>query len=158
MRGQNIIGTVFGKLSVVNKSHIDNHGNTFFLCNCVCGETKTVRRDHLIRGKIGSCGCLVSGAKPGDLVGNGIVVVKTCDKKNMDSKFFWTFRCFCGNEFKSIPDRIKKYRTTSCGCFQQGMANAKSKNKILGLTVFKSGDNALYYGRRFAHGQEERAA
>lgn len=44
----------FGRLTVVNA----DLKVSYFIVKCVCGNTKSVRRDHLLTGKTLSCGCL----------------------------------------------------------------------------------------------------
>ena len=49
-------GDRFGRLVVV--SPIGKlKGHSYFTCLCDCGTTKRVRKDHLVHGKISSCGC-----------------------------------------------------------------------------------------------------
>lgn len=52
-----IKGRKFGKLTVIDLAYIKNH-KTFWLCNCDCGNTKVIRKDHLLSGETRSCGCL----------------------------------------------------------------------------------------------------
>lgn len=52
-----IVGCRFGRLKVVEFSYKKNH-HSYYLCQCECGEMKTIRRDALTRGKVKSCGCL----------------------------------------------------------------------------------------------------
>lgn len=48
----------FGRLVVVDRSHKGKRGEIFWLCQCDCGNTKTVRANQLTRGITKSCGCL----------------------------------------------------------------------------------------------------
>lgn len=48
-----ITGQRFTRLVVVRRA-----AKRYWLCRCDCGKTKAVRKDHLIRGKTLSCGCL----------------------------------------------------------------------------------------------------
>lgn len=54
---KNLIGKKFGRLSVIG---IDDRGTrkTYWVCQCDCGNIKTVRSDSLQSGAIKSCGCL----------------------------------------------------------------------------------------------------
>lgn len=50
-------GEVFGRLTV-SELDINNPNNgTYWICICKCGNTKSVRTDHLRTGKTVSCGC-----------------------------------------------------------------------------------------------------
>lgn len=54
---ENIVGEKFGKLTVV--AFDKKQGNmSKWICKCDCGNTKSVRIDHLKNGEIKSCGCL----------------------------------------------------------------------------------------------------
>jgi len=52
-----LIGQVFGKLTVISLDHKKDN-RRFLLCKCECGNTKVVREDKLKSGHIKSCGCL----------------------------------------------------------------------------------------------------
>ena len=54
-----ITGHVFGKLTVIKYFGSRNH-STYWLCNCECGNQRTVKYGHLTGNQIVSCGC----AKP----------------------------------------------------------------------------------------------
>jgi len=49
-----IIGKKYGRLTV-----IEEISPRYCLCECECGNEKTVRRDHLLSGATKSCGCLL---------------------------------------------------------------------------------------------------
>lgn len=57
-----IIQGVYGKLTVIKEvdKFIQPSGQTqrAYLCICGCGETKIVRKSHLIHGRVRSCGCI----------------------------------------------------------------------------------------------------
>lgn len=53
---ENLIGRVFGKLTVVSKEP-SSEGGTRWGCACECGVRKTVRRTRLVTGTVRSCGC-----------------------------------------------------------------------------------------------------
>ena len=54
---KDITGRKFGKLTVLKLQTLKNH-RTYWLCQCKCGNTKVVRKDHLLSGVTQSCGCL----------------------------------------------------------------------------------------------------
>lgn len=62
----NIAGQRFGRLTVLNFSRVIN-GNSWFLCQCECGNTVESKGSDLKTGATQSCGCLckerVSAAK-----------------------------------------------------------------------------------------------
>lgn len=56
-----LIGTVFGRLTVVglsSQSTRGNRGRPMWSCKCECGRTKIINGRNLIRGLTLSCGCL----------------------------------------------------------------------------------------------------
>lgn len=64
LRGQNSrlwhkidrTGLKFGLLTVREFSHSEDK-NSYWLCDCACGATKTVKWRYLSEGKVTSCGC-----------------------------------------------------------------------------------------------------
>jgi hypothetical protein len=55
-----LIGKVYGRLIVLEPDlKKSNKKRKYFICECVCKNTKSVLRDCLIAGKTKSCGCLV---------------------------------------------------------------------------------------------------
>lgn len=52
-----LIGKRFERLKVVKFYKKDEH-HVYWVCKCDCGKEKVVRNQHLISGKIRSCGCL----------------------------------------------------------------------------------------------------
>lgn len=52
-----LIGRKFGRLLVIAQDCIKNQ-RVFWLCQCDCGNEKSVNGSHLMNGAIKSCGCL----------------------------------------------------------------------------------------------------
>ena len=50
-------GKVYNDLTVISFHHFDKKRNSYWLCKCSCGKEKIVRRNHLLSGEVGSCGC-----------------------------------------------------------------------------------------------------
>lgn len=53
-----ISGLKSGKLTVLKLSHVKN-GNSYWSCQCDCGEQAVIRGTSLKSGRVKSCGCLV---------------------------------------------------------------------------------------------------
>lgn len=54
------IGTRFGRLVTTGSSQSIKKGkwaHLYYPCKCDCGETRLTRKDHLLQGKVVSCGC-----------------------------------------------------------------------------------------------------
>ena len=58
-----IAGRVFGKLTVIQYAGKDRLNNTQWVCRCLCGNTKIIRRMSLVCGDTKSCGCLINQQK-----------------------------------------------------------------------------------------------
>jgi len=56
---EDLVGQKFGKLIVLSFDKILNK-KTYWLCNCDCGKSTSVRSDQLKSGVTKSCGCLLS--------------------------------------------------------------------------------------------------
>lgn len=54
---KNIKNKKYGRLIVIEKSYVKN-GQSYWLCQCDCGNTRIVPIDSLTSGKCKSCGCL----------------------------------------------------------------------------------------------------
>lgn len=50
-------GKEFGRLKVIERSHLGKHGEIYWLCICRCGSYKKVRAYNLTSGLTKSCGC-----------------------------------------------------------------------------------------------------
>ena len=53
-----LVGKVFGRLTVIKKHDKDKHGRILWLCKCECGNECIVATGVLTSGKAKSCGCL----------------------------------------------------------------------------------------------------
>lgn len=54
---ENIIGKRFGRLTVIDFVRVDEHRNSYWLCECDCGTRTIVTRGGLTSGNTTSCGC-----------------------------------------------------------------------------------------------------
>jgi hypothetical protein len=52
-----LVGRIFGRLRVIAFDHMDKNSNSYWLCECECGNQSIVRRGHLLSGDTVSCGC-----------------------------------------------------------------------------------------------------
>ena len=56
-RKDDLLGRRFGRLIVRRYDHVGNHGRTYYVCECDCGNESIVSRAHLLNGHVTSCGC-----------------------------------------------------------------------------------------------------
>lgn len=54
-----LVGKIFGRLTVVEKASSGKYGHVRWKCVCACGAEKTVTSSNLLRGSIKSCGCYI---------------------------------------------------------------------------------------------------
>ena len=54
----NLIGQVFGRLTVIKRVENSNDGHARWECQCECGNIVTVSSNVLKKGNTKSCGCL----------------------------------------------------------------------------------------------------
>lgn len=57
-RVKNLIGKVYGRLTVCRFFGQNKHGGALWICDCSCGKEWTVSSFQLVRGYSRSCGCL----------------------------------------------------------------------------------------------------
>ena len=85
-----LIGQRFGRLVVVSKCSMDElKGYAMWNCRCDCGNECKVRSQHLRRGSVKSCGCLLYKPKDGAsafcMYNDGVV----CKEKDKCSTCGW---------------------------------------------------------------------
>lgn len=54
------IGQTYNMLTIIKKDISKGTKNKYYFCNCSCGNTKSIRFNHLKNGAIKSCGCSTS--------------------------------------------------------------------------------------------------
>lgn len=55
---RDIIGQVFGRLTVIDFGRVESSNGAYWRCKCTCGNTTTVKAWDLQDGNTRSCGCL----------------------------------------------------------------------------------------------------
>lgn len=55
---KNLLGQVFGRLTVISRSNNDKWNNAKWLCRCECGNEKIISGQLLRNGEARSCGCI----------------------------------------------------------------------------------------------------
>ena len=58
MGAKNLLGTKFGRLTVIERNGSTKQGNAIWICKCECGNELSVNSSYLITGTTRSCGCL----------------------------------------------------------------------------------------------------
>ena len=153
----NMIGRRFGRLTVLrldedvtqkNKNHAKS-----YICQCDCGNVKTIRRANLLSGSSTSCGCFLrdfnkdnNSKKVKDLIGQRFGKLTVTKKKENDPNdpikthrkdVWWYADCDCGTKDVIVRGTyLRAGRVKSCGCYN---AEASHNKNMIDLTGQKYG-------------------
>lgn len=139
----NYLGKTYGYLTVISlnneykKEHNIKSKNSYYKCQCKCGNYTTVRINALTSGEIKSCGCLKKEQEKKNLV-HGITLIDLTGKKfgllkvikrdtNIEDSNDprWLCQCECGT-IKSIRGScLRSESTISCGCLHMSAGEYK---------------------------------
>lgn len=111
-------GHKYGRLTVARiDAERTQSGRIYWLCNCECGNEKSVLATNLQSGHTVSCGCAAAGKPMIDRTGQrfGRLTVLTIDRERTKPGFiYWLCQCDCGKTTSVISGGLRK--TISCGC------------------------------------------
>lgn len=130
MNKLDLTGNIFGRLTVLGDVRKrTKNGKVLWHCLCECGTVTFVRGDHLLNGKISSCGCLNEEKKHErfkDLSNTETDNFKIIDRAySKNQRVYWNCICKnCGNHVELQSNQIDRY--SSCGCKQ----NRSSKERM----------------------------
>jgi hypothetical protein len=119
---EDLVGKVFNRLTVLEKSSETCATGSMWKCKCECGKVVAVSRNHLVTEHTQSCGCyqkdqtsLANSGKieTGTRFGR-LTVVKEAYKRNLLT--FWECKCDCGNISYVPTGHLNSGHTKSCGC------------------------------------------
>lgn len=119
MKGKNLAGKRFGKLTVPEPTKQRVRNAVVWRCRCDCGNEILVESRCLKPGVIYSCGCEKSpfdGVK--DLTGlrfGKLSVIGKSGNKAKDGNPLWLCQCDCGNTIETTKRRLITGNTRSCG-------------------------------------------
>lgn len=127
-----LTGNRYSRLLVLHKDNErKTNSGSYWICECNCGNIKSVKSSSLRRGEIQSCGCLFTEAirRTGqahldDLTGKrfGLLTVIERDQekeKSYNNVVYWKCLCDCGNVISVRANNLRRKdenRTISCGC------------------------------------------
>ena len=148
-----LIGRVFNRLTVLEKSDKICATGSMWVCQCKCGNIITVSRNHLVTGHTNSCGCfrkdqtsLANSAKiPTGTHFGKLTVIKEAYKKNLQT--YWECKCECGNVVYVPTAKLNSGHTQSCGCLSsQGELKISTifNEKGIDFTTQQSFDSCRY--------------
>lgn len=150
-----LIGQIFGRLTVIQEDNTRSGGHVKWLCKCNCGNPNliSVSGAHLRNNHTQSCGCLQKekAAKTmkeqiqplrvekqqNNLVGKkfGLLTVIRYAGINKNNKKLWECKCDCGNiKIVSGSDLITQH-TSSCGCLKNSLGELKIKEILINHNI-----------------------
>lgn len=121
-------------------------GNSEWLCECDCGNTKIVYGGHLESGHTKSCGC--TRPPRTKLYGKTFGYLTVIDWAGNGK---WLCRCKCGNEILVQTDNLRNGNTQSCGCYQKQRTSETSFQSLIGQTFGKLTVVERVENNRFGH-------
>lgn len=161
-----LTGQRFGRLTVLQKDNkrITKSGS-YWICQCDCGNIKSIKSSSLRRGEIQSCGCLrnerTKQAKEqlglvDDLIGQRfglLTVIGKSSKRSAGGSVYWICKCDCENIKEIQSNNLKRKdenRTISCGCKHRSLGEIQiseilNKNNVLYKSQYNFQDFAKYH-------------
>lgn len=148
------VGKTYNYLTIISRNDEYKKLNNikskagYYLCQCKCGNYKTVRITALTSGEVKSCGCLkkqlektqlVHGFNLYNLIGQQFGNLKVIQKSNViKDQAYWICQCQCGNKVTVRSSSLRNGHTTSCGCKKMSknekqIASILHKNNIIFL-------------------------
>lgn len=143
-RGQEVPGTKYGKLTIVEQSQQRIRNRITWTCLCECGRFVDVAGTDLRTGRKTHCGQCELHSNAIDETGNiygRLTVIDIAQKQSQKSRNLrWRCLCECGEYTEVASNDLRQGKTTSCGCFsrecrgQQSLIDERG-NKYGKLTV-----------------------
>lgn len=134
---KDITGAQFGKLTV-----LEYQGNSLWLCECECGNTKLARKTDLELGKVKSCGkCINTTGKLKDIKGKRFNEWYVLE---YDGNSKWKCQCSCG-AIKSVTGYdLRNNKSKSCGHNENKPDNDISGKTFNEWSVIRYKGNGYY--------------
>ena len=128
-----ITGQKFGRLTVLHRDENKPKGHgkkVYWVCQCDCGNIKSVTGDNLKRGAVVSCGCYHKEKMREmlfkDLTGQtvGFLTAIKPLHQHADGTFYWECQCKCGNIKEVKASYLLDGSVKSCGCIGKSAGEA----------------------------------
>ena len=117
-----LVGKRFGRLVVRERD--GSRKGVYWLCECDCGKSKSVKAYSLTSGATKSCGCYQSELRTDDLIGRKfgkLLVVERAEmpvERKTEHHAYWNCLCECGKNHIARSSDLKSGTVKSCGCLQ----------------------------------------
>lgn len=128
-KAKEMIGKKFNKLTVLrldeNHSITNKNDNFYYICQCECGNIKSIPKRGLVNGTTISCGCYQkqksSENSKKDITNQKfglLTVIEMTNKRNISHGIICKCQCECGNIIEVVSTALRSGHTTSCGCIK----------------------------------------
>ena len=124
---KDITGQKFNRLTALERDieATKFHSDTYWKCQCDCGNVVSVGLQRLQKGKTKSCGCyrkeVACNNTKKNLVGQKfgrLTVIKESDQRK-NNRITWECQCECGNIVYVNTNDLTTGNTKSCGCYHK---------------------------------------
>ena len=125
-KAKDLTNQQFGRLTVMYRDMNKPEGRgVYWMCQCECGNIKSIRTDKLTNNITKSCGCLSKEVRTqiflidltGQQFGKLTVIDRDLTKPTGSGKFaYWNCICACGNTTSVRGDHLRDGTTVGCGC------------------------------------------
>ena len=124
MKTKDLSNKKFGKLKVLYKTNLRNHGSIVWHCICDCGKECDISSRDLVNQYTRSCGCFRKenkGVNPNDLLNQrfGRLKVIEMTNKRKNNSIVWKCICDCGNVCEKTSCSLVSGKCLSCGCLKE---------------------------------------
>lgn len=127
-------GQRFGKLTVLGRDE-SKSGKVYWLCQCECGNVKSVESYKLKSGNTSSCGCEQYHRPFRDLSGDkfGMLTVLHRVPNPKSSKALYRCVCECGNEVDVCYSSLVYGDRKTCGCVDLHEKHGGRHSRLYGV-------------------------
>lgn len=130
---KDLVGKRFGKLVVLREDKNRKKKNkkdtsAFWICQCDCGNIKSINGVSLRRGATNGCGCGARLSPENNIMGQNFGKL-TVIKRGENTKrglARWVCQCDCGNEVLVAGNSLRVGRKKSCGCIKENNISRNS--------------------------------
>lgn len=130
-----LVGQVFGRLTVIGIAQADTYGRRSYYCLCTCGTVKAVRIDHLRRGLCTSCGCFRKDCARSRMTRHGSANTRLytiwCDmKKRCQNPRATGFHYWGGRGITVCDEWSKDFRAFQAWALSNGYSDMLSLDRV----------------------------
>lgn len=128
-----ITGMKFGDWVVLyqDKRNINKDSKTKWMCECDCGNIKSVYGYYLRKGKSLNCGCKRNIKSEVGNKYNKLTVVKRDTSKPKGKGAYWICQCECGNLTSVKTGDLRDGDIRSCGCLSSPELISRQENTYI---------------------------